>query len=213
MIFASDDIFSRKMMELLISKMTHDLAGPIGATENGLELLEDDITYTEALAIAKQSASNVAGRLRYYRLAFGSSSACSNIDAKSIYNTTVAFFGDDDKVKISVAELKDAISAEMTKLLFNIILCAKDALMYGGTINIENNASNLIINVKSKDSIRPLKQSTLITVTEDTIFPDDLSVYNIQYWFTGYYGFNSGITINQQFTTPDHLIITLTNNK
>ena len=59
---------------LLSARLCHDLAGPVGAAENGAELLSEG--GAEGMEDARELISNCAGqavrRLRFFRLAYGS---------------------------------------------------------------------------------------------------------------------------------------------
>ena len=66
------DTASLRVASLLASRLCHDLIGPLGAVDNGLELIaEEGSMAEEALALAQRSAKRAAGRLRYFRYAFG----------------------------------------------------------------------------------------------------------------------------------------------
>jgi histidine phosphotransferase ChpT len=65
------------VIDQLISRLLHDLIGPVSATLNGIELVEEfgprtkDGISQEALDLASSSARLSADRLMYFRLAFG----------------------------------------------------------------------------------------------------------------------------------------------
>lgn len=54
----------------LVSLILHDMAGPVGATGNGLDLARETKS-AEALELAVSSARSAAQRLDFHRLAFG----------------------------------------------------------------------------------------------------------------------------------------------
>ena len=59
---------------LLCSKLCHDLLSPVGAINNGLELLEDETDpemRDRCLDLLYDSARVSADKLKYFRLAFG----------------------------------------------------------------------------------------------------------------------------------------------
>jgi len=62
-----------RVTELLASRLCHDLVGPVGAVNNGLELLADEIDDMgpEALKLASDSAARAARALQYFRFAYG----------------------------------------------------------------------------------------------------------------------------------------------
>ena len=61
-----------RVAELLASRLCHDLVGPIGAVNNGMELLEDeDLGMSEdAIQLSATSARQAANLLQFYRLAY-----------------------------------------------------------------------------------------------------------------------------------------------
>jgi histidine phosphotransferase ChpT len=65
------------VVDLLLSRLLHDLIGPTSATANGAELLQEfgaknsDPIAAEALELVSNSARQSADRLSYFRLAFG----------------------------------------------------------------------------------------------------------------------------------------------
>ena len=58
----------------LVSRVCHDLVGPLGAVVNGLEVLEDErdaAMRADALKIVTSSAEQALARLQFLRIAFG----------------------------------------------------------------------------------------------------------------------------------------------
>ncbi len=62
-----------RVAELLASRLCHDLVGPIGAVNNGMELLEDsDLDMAQdAVRLAGNSAEHASTLLQFFRLAYG----------------------------------------------------------------------------------------------------------------------------------------------
>ena len=56
---------------LLCSRICHDIISPVGAINNGLELLEEGGADEDAMALIKSSARNASARLQFARIAFG----------------------------------------------------------------------------------------------------------------------------------------------
>jgi histidine phosphotransferase ChpT len=70
-----------KLMELMASRLCHDLASPVGAVMSGLELMQEfeDETADDALRLMGDSARIAARRLAFYRLAFGFAGNARNL--------------------------------------------------------------------------------------------------------------------------------------
>ena len=62
-----------RVAELLASRLCHDLVGPIGAVNNGIELMQDDSfgMADDALSLAAKSADQASNILQFFRLAYG----------------------------------------------------------------------------------------------------------------------------------------------
>jgi len=58
---------------LLCSRVCHDIISPVGAINNGLELLDEGGADVEAMDLIRSSALNASVRLKFARLAFGAS--------------------------------------------------------------------------------------------------------------------------------------------
>jgi len=71
-----------RVAELLASRLCHDVVGPVGAVNHGMELLEDEGAAfgEEALRLASTSARHAADLLQYYRLAYGAAGSQSEVD-------------------------------------------------------------------------------------------------------------------------------------
>jgi len=66
--------FSPGHLDLLLSRLFHDLISPIGAARNGLELLKEfgaDDVGADAMELAADSTEQATARLTYFRMAFG----------------------------------------------------------------------------------------------------------------------------------------------
>lgn len=62
-----------RVLELLCSRICHDLISPVTAINNGMELLDDDPgdMLNDIRDLLMNSASEGAGKLQYFRLAYG----------------------------------------------------------------------------------------------------------------------------------------------
>src|SRR5271169_5858455 len=73
---------------LMVSRVCHDLVGPLGAVVNGLEVLEDERDATmraDALRLVSTSANQALARIQFMRIAFGAAgSAGAELDLGEI---------------------------------------------------------------------------------------------------------------------------------
>ena len=65
--------FELRVAELMCSRLCHDLISPIGAINNGVELLNDgdNRVLQDSLVIIENSARQAVDRLSFFRISFG----------------------------------------------------------------------------------------------------------------------------------------------
>ena len=82
------------LSELLNSRLCHDLVSPVGAINNGIELINDlgDQVRDEAMNLIGGSALAAARRLAMYRLAYGSGQGKSRISVADARQVSIHLF-------------------------------------------------------------------------------------------------------------------------
>lgn len=122
---------------LLCSRVCHDIISPVGAINNGLELLDEGGADDDALDLIRTSALNASIRLKFARLAFGASgSAGASIDTGEAEKAIFDFASTDSKTKINWYGTRAIIPKNNVKLLMNLFLIAFGAIPRGGEIDI-----------------------------------------------------------------------------
>ncbi len=135
---------SLTLAAMLCAKLCHDLVGPIGALNNGIEILadeEDPAQRAEASELLGASALEAARRLRFFRIAFGVAGSLGQaIDAGELRSAAEEYFAA-GKVRLawprpSGGDAGRSLDKREAKLLLNLILLAAAALPRGGTIAV-----------------------------------------------------------------------------
>jgi len=136
-----------KLTALMSSKLCHDIIGPVGAVNNGIELLQDESNADmrdQAVALISQSAGEAAARLQFYRLAFGLASGMgadvSLRDARTLCRTHMSY----GKVELDWpddAGGAENMSKDGIKVLCNLATISASALPRGGKLTISGNVS------------------------------------------------------------------------
>lgn len=132
--------------ELLITKFCHDLAGVIGAVDNGVEFLEEmasEETRKKALELLAYSSSEAVSKLKFFRYIYGMSSNVGETDLSDI-KTLVSNYYEKSKHKFHWKQgSHDAgvvqLTSRASKLLCNIIYLLSEAMITAGEISIEIN--------------------------------------------------------------------------
>lgn len=123
----------------LVSKVCHDLVGPLGAVVNGLEVLEDErdpAMRADALKIVTSSAEQALARLQFMRIAFGAAgSAGAELDLGEV-NRLVHGLIHSGRTTIEWEAPNAHWPKDWAKLLMNAILIAVDCMPRGGVVRV-----------------------------------------------------------------------------
>ncbi|HWK36178.1 histidine phosphotransferase family protein [Sphingomonas sp.] len=125
---------------LLCSRLCHDLLSPVGALNNGLELLADETDPAmreRCLELLSESAKASANKLKFFRLAFGAAGGFGeSIDSREAQAAIAGLFGDNHRVAIGWLVDEESLPKGAVKVLLNLALIAGDALVRGGNLDI-----------------------------------------------------------------------------
>lgn len=130
-----------RVAELLASKLCHDLVGPVGAINNGLELLAEEPGEMgeEALALISASAQRAAALLQIFRLSFGSAGYESGSELEELRRIAEAYVASEPRVTMDWQPESGApLSRGVGKLLLNMILLAVELLPRGGEVVVRD---------------------------------------------------------------------------
>jgi histidine phosphotransferase ChpT len=85
-----------RVAELLCSRLCHELVSPVGAINNGVELIEEmgEDMAEEAIALISHSAGQAARRLRLLRLAYGAAGGEGAVGFADAQQAATAYFAD-----------------------------------------------------------------------------------------------------------------------
>jgi histidine phosphotransferase ChpT len=125
---------------LLCSRLCHDLLSPVGALNNGLELLADETDpdmRARCIDLLSESARASANKLKFFRLAFGAAGGFGDaVDAREAKAAIEGLFGHDGRIAINWLVAEATLSKTAIKVLLNLVLIAGDALVRGGQLDI-----------------------------------------------------------------------------
>lgn len=128
---------------MLCSRLCHDLISPIGAVNNGIEVLseeDDEAMRAQALDLVSYSAGEAVRRLQFYRLAFGSSGGRSSSLALGDARKVTQGLLSSGRITLDWPDTGFGQDAELNRtalrLLLNLVLVGVEALARGGTIGV-----------------------------------------------------------------------------
>lgn len=125
---------------LLCSRLCHDLLSPVGAFNNGLELMADETDpemRERCLDLLGESARTSANKLKFFRLAFGSAGGFGDTVPTHEARTAIeGMFAASGRVKLGWLVSDDQLGKLATKVLLNLALIAGDGLVRGGQLDV-----------------------------------------------------------------------------
>lgn len=128
------------LASLLCSRLCHDLLSPVGALNNGLELMADEQDpdmRERCLELLNESARASANKLKFFRLAFGAAGGFGDtIDTREAKMALAGLFGAEKKIELGWMVGDAALPKGAVKLLLNLGMIAGDALVRGGRLDV-----------------------------------------------------------------------------
>lgn len=202
------------VMELLASKLCHDLVSPVSAINNGVELIEDigGSVVDEAMKLIGDSAVTAARRLRLYRMAYGRAGSEESLPVKDVRQVAehylaggkVSLIWDDGVVASDSAEKRGYL-----KTLLNVIVLAEETLAYGGVITLHAAAppqTGCRIEITGRNAHLGLALQEALDGSAEI---ENLSPRSIQSYVTGRFAAHFGFKITHDHAVADRLDISL----
>lgn len=125
---------------LLCSRLCHDLLSPVGALNNGLELLADENDpemRQRCMELLSESARASANKLKFFRLAFGAAGGFGEtIDSREARAAIEGLFDGNSRLTLGWLIEDRVLPKPAIKVLLNLALIAGDALVRGGQLDI-----------------------------------------------------------------------------
>jgi histidine phosphotransferase ChpT len=157
------------VLELLASRICHDLISPVGAVNNGVEFLQEmgADAGDEAIDLIAYSAHQASAKLQAFRMAYGAGGRDPNIKPENVHTTFGELIGKDSRVSQDWdphAKLSyDEIPLGLCKVLMGTMMLAIEVLPRGGVVKVLPGADNeTIVTAEGQDaSPRPNMASAL----------------------------------------------------
>ena len=119
---------------LIAQRLCHDLVNPLGAIGNGLDLLGMTQPETAETRLMRDSLEQALGRIKIYRLAFGSASSEHLVPGPEL-TAILSALGGSRPIALETI-LPDQLNRSDARILALMALCAETALAWGGELTI-----------------------------------------------------------------------------
>ncbi len=177
-----------RVIGLLCSHLCHELVNPLGAVNNGIELLMDvgDDMRDEALGLIESSAERTTNRVQFYRMAYGMAGESALPDLAIVRDLTDKLLGEG---RISLewpdADRNPQLQPGWGRILMNVAAAAAETLPRGGilTVRVDDASEPARLVVTARGEPARIDDTTRPVFGED--FPvESISPRNIQSYFT-----------------------------
>ena len=199
-----------RVLELLCGRLCHDLISPVGAINNGIELLdEDDPDFVkEAMALIGQSAKKAGQRLQFYRFAYGTAgtgaSGATNVDARECAMALL----EGGKVRCDWEGAVSALPLPWQRLACNLVMLAAEVLPRGGTVAVRAPTSkepSLEITAEGDSLNLSDEQRTALAAAAS---PDALTPRNVHAFYTNRLAQQIGAELGITVAAPGKAVLT-----
>lgn len=141
---------SEKLAALISSRICHDLASPLGAIANGIELLElTGFGDTPEAALLSESVKSATARLEFFRFAYGPAKADAMV-APPLAHRTLAQNYEERKFTAQWRVVED-MPRPLVKVLFLLVQAAETTVPFGGEISVSHDGNVAKVDCKGKE--------------------------------------------------------------
>ena len=192
---------------LLCSRVCHDIISPVGAINNGLELLDEGGADEDAMNLIRASAINASARLQFARIAFGAAgSAGMQIDTGDAQTVAAAFINN-EKPELEWVGARALLPKNQVKLLLNLLLVANAAIPRGGKLRVS------LENLDTAPSFTITAQGPMLRVPPKFLElhsgnkPEEaVDAHTVQFYYTLLLSRETGMKINIRATAEEIIL-------
>lgn len=203
------------IVEVLCSRLCHDLVNPVGAIRNGMELLEDagpDGGFAgEAVRLIAHSADQADHRLKLFRLTYGRAGrdARDFRDARAAAGDWLA--GGRTRLDWPDDALSHTLAARpgVAKLVLCLVVSAEEALAVGGVVSVagrgDTGSGTVEVTATGRDVRFSTEMEAALTGRATSPEPSPRTVHaHVTAAFASAYDMGIGVS-----SSPSRLVLTL----
>jgi histidine phosphotransferase ChpT len=176
-----------RVSELLSSRLCHDLVGPIGAINNGVELVTEfgEDVKGDALDLIGSSARNAARKLQFLRFAFGAAGiAGSDLMTEAQRLAGEYFVSSKISVEWKRSDKEPKMTPRLVKLMLNMLMLMAEALPRGGRLaaGVSIEGGKAVLQVEAHGEGAELKAELRAAIAAKST--DELDARSAQAYYT-----------------------------
>lgn len=204
-----------RVLELLSSKLCHDLVSPVSAINNGVELIEDiggDVI-DEAMKLIGDSAAHASRRLKLFRMAYGRAGSEGHLPMRDVKLTAEQYMAG-GKVTLNWPDDQPnevlASQSGFLKTALNMVILSEEVLAYGGAVSIRGAAEGSSSGCRFEIVGRAAQLSPqLEAALSGNVAIEELTPRSIQAYITGRFAAHFNLRLSFDQSIPDRLDLNL----
>lgn len=182
------DNLDMRVVGLLCSHLCHEVVNPLGAVNNGIELLLDvgDEMRDEAMGLIESSAQRATRRVQFYRMAYGMAGMNSLNELGEVRNLVDGLLAEGRvSLEWADADRNPALQGGWGRLLLNMAAAAAQTMPRGGVITVQVDDSKGIegLAITARGDRAGIEESTRPVYLSD-VPVESLTPRNIHSYFT-----------------------------
>jgi histidine phosphotransferase ChpT len=151
---------SASVIELLASRICHDLVSPVGAINNGVEFMEemgdDPEQRKEALGLIQHSASQASAKLMAFRIAYGAGGRDPNVKPEDVQKAFSQLISADGKISQTWDPFGNLgpkpLPYAFCKMLMAGMMLAMECLTKGGYVSVRPGEGDQTLIIAESDA-------------------------------------------------------------
>jgi len=173
-------------LEALSSKICHDLISPIGAVNNGLEILEElgADAGEEVIELISFSAAQASAKLRAFRMVYGSGGSDNNLKASDAHEAIEDIIKADGKIRQNwdaheTFGFDDERPNGLAKIITSLLLLAMEGLPKGGEMVVERGEAvgHILITASGENALFKEAAVSALTQGKTNMTPDPKNIH------------------------------------
>ena len=180
------------VLELMASRICHDVISPVGAINNGLELLQEMGLEggNEAIGLIAKSAEQANRRLRLFRYAYGNAGSKDQVDNKDLRRTAFEYLeGSRTVLEWPETEPMPGIGQQFPKgtmkAIINLIVLGSEMVTKAGLVKLRQpNMGSYPIEIHVSGDGANFREGMEASL-QGTIAPQDLDARLVHAYITG----------------------------
>ena len=200
-----------RVAELMCSRLCHDLISPVGAINNGVELVSElgPADTVEAMDLIADSGNRAAARLQLYRLAYGAAGGQSGLgldEAAEAIRRYLSFTRLTLDAFPVADTLPDPLPTGAAKMFANAVLLAEECARIGGALSVRAEDASILFVVSGRNAdLSPDASEALSGKTP----PEELTARTVQAYVAGQLATHYGFGLDCQASSEGQVTIAL----